>query len=500
MSKPRASTSRTAWLPLIRFVSVEPPTCIRMASSAWERLLGEAESFPIELPDLRVSPQVTAEEIRSHLEGHYSFEEPVPLDEVVADVARLLRQWTVHVTHPRYFGLFNPSVREAGVLGEALAALYNPQLAAWSHAPAANEIERHTLRCLAGPLGMDPETVFANFTSGGAEANLSAVLAAMAHHFPDAEEAGVVGLRSRPAIYASGESHHSFVKIARMTGLGTAALREVPTTERFTLDSVALRRRIEADLRSGWHPLMVVGTAGTTSAGVIDPLTELAEIAAEHAAWFHVDGAWGASAVLSPNLRSAFAGIERADSVTWDAHKWLSVPMGAGMFFCRRPEAVRRAFAVSTSYMPGAASGDTADPYATTAQWSRRAIGLKVFMSLAEIGLEGYAQLIDHQTRIGDLLRKRLAEHAWVVVNQTPLPLVCFTHPEIRAGRLGTADILACLHARGRVWVSDVILGGREQVLRACITSFRSEPRDVDALLEELEYARQAARRTPAPA
>jgi aromatic-L-amino-acid decarboxylase len=471
-----------------------------MASSAWERLLSEVESFPTQLRYLPVSPRATPKEIRSSLEGRYSFKEPVPLDVIVADVARLLRHWTVHVTHPRYFGLFNPSVREAGILGEALAALYNPQLAAWSHAPAANEIERHTLRCLAASLGMNPEAVSANFTSGGAEANLSAVLAAMAHHFPDAEEAGVAGLRSRPAIYVSGESHHSFVKIARMTGLGTGALREVPTTERFTLDPVALSGRIQADIRAGWYPLMVVGTAGTTSAGVIDPLTELADAAAEYGAWFHVDGAWGASAALSPTLRNALVGIEHADSVTWDAHKWLSVPMGAGMFFCRYPEAVRRAFAVSTSYMPGQTGGDTVDPYATTAQWSRRAIGLKVFISLAELGLDGYAELISYQARMGDLLRKRLAEQDWVIVNDTPLPVVCFTHPDIRAGRVATGDVLGIIYGRGHVWISEVILGGREQVLRACITSFRSEEQDVDALVEELEYARQVSRLTPEPA
>lgn len=471
-----------------------------MAVSAWELLLREAETFSVQLRDLPVSPRVTPEEIRSDLEGRYSFKEPVPLDAVTADVARLLRQWTVHVTHPRYFGLFNPSVRDAGVLGEALAALFNPQLAAWSHAPAANEIERHTLRCLVVSLGMNPEAASANFTSGGAEANLSAVLAAMAHRFPDAEDTGVAGLRSRPAIYVSGESHHSFVKIARMTGLGTGALREVPTTARFTLDPAVLSSRIQADIQAGWCPLMIVGTAGTTSAGVIDPLAQLADAAAEYGAWFHVDGAWGASAVLSDSLRSALLGIERADSVAWDAHKWLSVPMGAGMFFCRYPEAVRRAFAVSTSYMPGKAGEDTLDPYATTAQWSRRAIGLKVFMSLAELGLDGYGELIDHQAQIGDLLRRRLIEQGWVIVNDTPLPVVCFTHSDICAGRLTTGDVLAFLHERGRVWISEVILGGREQVLRACITSFRSEEQDIDVLLEELEHARQTCRLTPEPA
>ena len=137
------------------------------------------------------------------------------------DVSRLLRNWNVHVTHPRYFGLFNPSVRQAGLVADALVALYNPQLAVWSHAPVANEIERLTLRTFTKALGVDPETILANFTSGGTEANFSAVLAALIQRFPGVAESGVAGLPSRPAIYLTSESHHSFVKIARMTGLGT---------------------------------------------------------------------------------------------------------------------------------------------------------------------------------------------------------------------------------------------------------------------------------------
>ena len=127
---------------------------------------------------------------------------------------------------------------------------------------------------------------------------------------------------------------------------------------------------------------MAVGTAGTTGAGLIDPLLQMAEISRRFGLWFHVDAAWGGSAVLSSRLRPALRGIELADSVTWDAHKWLSVPMGAGMFFCCHPDAVKQAFAISTSYMPKKTDDDTVDPFAASAQWSRRLIGLKVFMAL----------------------------------------------------------------------------------------------------------------------
>jgi aromatic-L-amino-acid/L-tryptophan decarboxylase len=461
--------------------------------SIFARLAARAHDFHAEIRERPVTPAGGLVEIRAHLEGEYRFDERRNLEEVVDDVWRMLRDWNLHVTHPRYFGLFNPSVREAGVLADLLVAVLNPQLAAWSHAPAANEMERHTLRRLADVVGLPGETV-GSFASGGAEANLSAVLAALAHHFPDTWDDGLAALGARPALYVTSESHHSFLKIARMTGLGTAAVREVPVRDDLAMDPRALRQRIEADRREGWYPLAIVGTAGTTGAGVIDPLAALADVAAASGAWFHVDGAWGAAAALSPSLRPLLAGIERADSLTWDAHKWLSVPMGAGMFFCRHPAAVRRAFAVATSYMPGAAAGDVGDPYATTAQWSRRFIGLKVFMALAELGLGGYRQLVEHQSAMGEVLRALLRERGWEVVNKSRLPVVCFTHPDIVEGTMQTGDVLRVIYDRGRVWISDVVLGSRPRALRACITSFRTETADVEFLVDEMEAARSVVR------
>jgi glutamate/tyrosine decarboxylase-like PLP-dependent enzyme len=226
----------------------------------------------------------------------------------------------------------------------------------------------------------------------------------------------------------------------------------------------------------------------------------MAEIAQRFRAWFHVDAAWGGSAILSPGLRSLLTGIELADSVTWDAHKWLSVPMGAGMFFCRHPEAVKRAFAVSASYMPAAAGEDMVDQYTTSAQWSRRMIGLKVFMSLAELGTPGYAALIDHQAKIGDLIRVRLREAGWTVVNDTRLPVICFSHADIQAGHITTEAVLGVVYRRNRVWLSEVTLGARERVLRACVTSFNTDEGDVACLIEELEHARVTLSNVAAPA
>jgi len=465
---------------------------------AWERVHEEIGRLPHEIRDLPVATAVSAREMRAQLAG-YDFREPLPLDRVAGDLVRLLRERSVQVTHPRYFGLFNPSVREAGVVADTLVALFNPQLAAWSHAPAVNEIERLTLARLAGLLGFDAGTTAAHFTSGGAEANLTAVLVALSERIPEVAEEGLVGLGARPTFYVSREAHHSFAKVARMAGLGTTAVREVAVGPELAMDPTALDRAITEDAGAGRRPFLVVGTAGTTSSGAIDPLAAIEAVARHHGAWFHVDAAWGGAAVLSPRLRPALAGIESADSVTWDAHKWLSVPMGAGMFFCRHPDAPERAFGISTTYMPAGSRG-ARDPYATTVQWSRRAIGLKVFASLAELGVDGYRSLIEHQAAMGDRLRAMLIEAGWRVVNETPLPLVCFTHPELEAGRRSRVGaVVAEVVRRGRAWISKVVLTGGRPVARACITSYRTEEDDLQVLVDELEAVRAALPEPPRP-
>ena len=299
-----------------------------------------------------IVPIVTPQEISSYLASHYDFTKPLALDDVSADVERMLRTWQVQVTHPRYFGLFNPSVTLASIIADTLVAMYNPQLATWRTSPAANEIERHTLAWLTDKFGF-PANASASFTSGGSEANLSAVIVALTRAFPDYGENGLRGLSASPTIYMTGAAHHGYQKIAHMTGLGRRAIRTVATDRHLKMDLGDLARQVAEDRKGGFAPFMVVGTVGTTAAGVIDPLPDLARFCRSEELWFHADAAWGGAAIISPGLRAHLAGIDAADSITCDAHKWFSVPMGAGMFFCRHSDAVGEAFRVETLFMPG---------------------------------------------------------------------------------------------------------------------------------------------------
>jgi aromatic-L-amino-acid/L-tryptophan decarboxylase len=453
-----------------------------------QRLADEIASYEETLQAMPVAPTVSPAQIRERL-SEYEFVNPIPLDDLTADVAALLRQWSLHVNHPRYFGLFNPTVRRAGVVADSLAALYNPQLAAWPHAPIANEIERHVLGWFMRALGLDPATGFANFTTGGQEANQTAVTAALTSAFPDLAERGVRALAGEPMLYVSAEAHHSFLKIAHQSGIGREAVRRVPVDGRLRMDVEQLVRQIHADRAGGRLPFLIVGTAGTTAAGAIDPLPALAALAREEHLWLHVDAAWGGAAILAPALSHHLAGIELADSITCDAHKWLSVPVGAGMLFTRHREPILQAFRVeASSYVPPAVP-DTFDPYVTTIQWSRRFIGLKLFMTLAELGRDGMAGLIEHQAAMGQLLRTRLASSGWRLVNDSPLAVVCFTHPEIESGRTTASAVVDRVVGGGRAWISEVRLSGPVVALRACITSHRTDPDDIDILVDELDRA-----------
>ncbi|MFE6778464.1 pyridoxal phosphate-dependent decarboxylase family protein [Streptomyces sp. NPDC057702] len=426
--------------------------------------------------------------------SRYDFSATHSAESVMADVATSLARGIVHTTHPRYFGLFNPTPHWWGVAGDLLTAAFNPQLAAYTHAPAAVEIEQHVLRFLATKLGM-PSPVAGSFTTGGAEANLTAVLVALTRHFPEYADRGLAAVPGQPVMYASAESHLAWLKIAHMTGLGRDAVRLVPVDSSFRMDIDALRRLHAADVEAGKLPFLLVGTSGTTGGGALDPLPELAACAAEWNMDLHADAAWAGTVAFSERLRPVLAGIELADSVTIDAHKWMSTPMGAGMFLSRHPKAVGESFRVSTSYMPADTLGS--DPYTNSVQWSRRLIGLKVFLGLAVTGEDGYATQVERDTALGNLLAVRSAGSGWHRINDTPLPLVCVVDPAVDAA-LSPAESWAWHSAvankvveRGQAWISPVRLSGRA-ALRLCITSYRTEAADVTALVDEMDKARDA--------
>ena len=451
-----------------------------------EKLAQHIESKMARNLQAPITTSVTPGEIREHLSARYDFSRAIPLNDVFDDVTDMLWKWAEHATNPRHFGLFRPAVDLASVIADALVAVYDPNLAMWEFSPAANEIERHVLRSLAGRFGPRLKDGNAHFTSGGQEANHTAVVVALTWKFPEVGFAGLRSLKGQPIFYLSEEGHHSFDKIAHSVGLGRQALRMIPARSDLKMDLEVLSRQVKRDLEQGALPFMVVGTAGTTNAGVVDPLPELAEFAAAHDLWYHVDAAWGGAAALSDRLRPVLAGIERADSITFDAHKWLSAPVGAGMFFSRDRETAARAFVTHTAYAPDQVEDGRGYQFINTMQWSRRFIGLKVFMMFAERGLAGVARRIERQAELGAYLRERLIEDGWKVLNDTPLPVICFSHRRIDEGAISPEEVVRRLKNGQAAWISKTRLRNQIPALRACITNFQTEPDDIECLMSGL--------------
>jgi len=461
----------------------------------WKSVAAAIEEYLRDLPSLSVSPSADPAVARALL-ANVDFEKPLSPEEALALAVEGLRGHQVHNGHPRYFGLFNPATTTMSVAADALAAAFNPQLAAWTHAPFACEVEQLVIRSLGAKFGYRPSEVEGSFTSGGAEANHSALVAALVDRFPAFAAEGARGLPGPPVLYVSSESHHSFLKASRLTGIGSSAVRQVPVDDDFVMDANALRAAIREDRSEGKAPFLVAATLGTTGAGLLDPVGAIADVGREENLWVHADAAWGGAIALVPELAKHLEGIERADSITFDAHKWLSVPMAAGMFFTRHPSILERTFGVAAGYMPRAGEGaPVVEPHRSSMQWTRRFIGLKLFLSLLVAGFEGYRETIRSMVRLGEVLRGRLDEAGFRVVNRTPLPVVCLQdtrHPQ--GGSLPYLKAMAdAVVASGKAWVSVTNLGaGRSArpTIRACITSFRTEERDLDVLIESLSAAR----------
>lgn len=431
-----------------------------------------------------VTPTIDMAAFRRQL-ARFDFTVPQPLDDLTAWIIAQLEHGVVHLNHPRYFGLFNPAPSFPAECADRIAAAFNPQLATSTTSPVPIAIEKHVIDAVAARAGLGPGG--GHFTTGGAEANYTALLCALTRAEPGFTPRGARAFAGRPVFYVSRASHLAWFKIAHQAGIGRDAVRLVATDGGGRLDPQALAATIAEDIGAGNVPVMIAATAGTTNAGMIDPLPACSKIAADNMLWFHVDAAWGGALIASHRLRAALAGIEQADSVTIDAHKWFATTMGCGMLLTCHPEMLSAVFKVSTGYMPSNIGG--VDPYVTSVQWSRRFVGLRLFLSLAAAGWEGYGRHVERAVELAGMLADGLKQRGWSIVNRTTTAVVCAEPP---TGSANVGDIVDRVLASGGAWVSVADFEGR-RVLRACITHGETSARDVAALTDAIEAGRAAS-------
>ncbi|HUZ04144.1 MAG TPA: pyridoxal-dependent decarboxylase [Acidobacteriaceae bacterium] len=419
---------------------------------------------------------------------------------VLDDLCNEMIDQGFHAPSANYFGLMNPTPTYMAVLAEALVAALNPQLASLARSQLASKIEHETIGWIAQRIGWQSETFGGTFTNGGNEANFSALALALTHRFPQVAEDGVVGLGVQPVIYASWESHHSLDKSLALLGLGHKALRRIAVTSHAEIDLNALEAKILADKAAGFLPLAVVGTAGTTSSGAIDPLIELAELCRKHSLWFHVDAAYGGAAVFSDKHRSLVAGLERADSLTIDPHKWLAMPFAAGVLLTRHPALLEIIFGIDPAYLPKSSEGPLPDYFRISAQWSRRMNSLKFWLTLRVHGRSAYEEMIDRELQLaGYLEEKMLATGAFDLAVPRRMTILNFKASAARVLGLNEEQTTQ-LHRRimqeltkdGEHWISTTRVNGKS-VLRMMIISYLTRMEHVDALVTKLEIAARRA-------
>lgn len=463
------------------------------------RAIDMMADYYAELRDKPVFAPYTSEQVEE------VFREPLP--EQGQDPFRVLEEWerkvlpyATHLGSPRYFGFVNGSGSMIGTLADALAASINMNPGAWKPAPSATEVERRTIAWLAELIAY-PNDCGGLFTSGGTMANFTAVLTALRN--TAGFDTTMEGLQSsqrpgRYTIYMSDhEGHVSIKRVADLLNLGRQAVRLVKSQDDFRMDPEDLERVLDEDIENGDVPFCVVGQVGSINVGAIDPLEDIARICHERGIWFHADGACGAVGAMLPEKQALYRGLELADSVTLDPHKWLYIPYECGCVLVRDPEKLRRSFSMTAPYLRGSLPTEYTglDYLEYGPQMSRGFRALKVWMTLKHYGADGYRKLLRQNIACAEHLDRLVrASEDFEAIHEPGLFIYSFRYaPASEADRLQVDSYLDDLNQQiadaiqlsGTAFIMSSKIRG-SVVLRLSICSHRTTQADMNQVFGKL--------------
>ncbi len=414
-----------------------------------------------------------------------------PPQEILDRVLAVLQQYSRHNGHPRFLGYIVSPGSPIGALGELMAATFNQNVAASFAAPMAAEIEMQAVRWIAELIGY-PSDCDGLFVSGGSMANILGLQAALSAAMgPALRTKGVAGAPLR--CYTSKATHAWIKKAVRMSGLGTDSIAWVDVAPDGKMSVPDLERRIREDIAAGLRPFMVVGNAGTTMTGAIDPLPELAALCRQHKMWFHVDGAYGAVAAILGDRYPELAALEDADSLAIDAHKWLYAPVEAGCILVKDNKALSDVFDDDPEYIHSAPSDHGTQFFRRGPQHSRQFRAHKVWLAIKQLGRAGYERMIGQDIRNAQELFERVSGEPDLEATSVGLSITTFRFvpSDLRRGTAGVEDylnqpneaLLTEIQASGECYISKAVSQDRF-LLRACFINYRTTRADIAAVPE----------------
>jgi aromatic-L-amino-acid decarboxylase len=457
-------------------------------------LIDAIAGFLDEIANKPVTTQKSPQELQRVMGVSPLPEHGAPASELLEHASNLLFDHSLFNGHPKFMGYITSSAAPIGALADLLAAAVNPNVGGQVLSPMATEIERQTIQWLAELIGVSP-TYGGVLVSGGNMANFTAFLAARTAKAPkNIKEEGLKGAKQLVS-YCSKSTHTWIDKAVILFGHGTNSIRWIPTDASNRMDTSILEQSIKEDLAKGHQPFIVTGTAGDVSTGAVDDLEAIAAICTAYDLWFHVDGAYGVPAAVVPECEAQFVGIQAADSIALDPHKWLYSPLEAGCTLVKNPQHLLDTYSSNPEYynFDSSEEGGAINFFEFGLQNSRGFRALKVWLALQQVGKKGYVKLIREDIALSRYLYDRAEAHSELeavtqnlsIATLRYIPAALETNGEEREVYLNTLNetLLDELQKGGEMFLSNAIIDGK-YCLRACIVNFRTTEKDMEECIE----------------
>ena len=455
------------------------------------QLINDISDFLANIDEKPVTVKESPSQLQNILGNTSLPEKGIPATELISRTTDLLLNHSLFNGHPKFLGYITSSAAPIGALADLLAASVNPNVGAQILSPIATEIEKQTVQWLTEFIGISPN-YGGILVSGGNMANFTAFLAARTAKAPkNVKEDGLSNLAQKLTVYCSKTTHTWIDKAAVLFGLGTKSVRWIPTDSSNKMNNQVLSETIKEDIKNGFKPIMVIGTAGDVSTGVVDDLKGISRICKNFDLWFHIDGAYGVPAAVIPKYKDLFEGLSEADSIALDPHKWLYSPLEAGCTLVKNPQHLIDTYSSHPEYYNFSIDENEVarNYYEYGLQNSRGFRALKVWLSLQQIGRSGYEKLIGEDIELSEILFDLAKKNPELEAVSQNLSITTFRYIPFKC-KEGNAylnelneKLLNELQTGGELFLSNAVVN-EMYCLRTCIVNFRTSEKDIIEIIE----------------